>query len=153
MISFRPLTENDLSFLLETRNDKSTRKQLENDSIFSLEEAVHWFRNNININNPWLIILFNNNPIGYFRITILDEETIMLGCDIHRIHRRKGLAKLAYTLYLDELKKNKLIKLIKLWVFKDNEVAYNLYLKLGFIETSNKKIIRERLYIEMTKLI
>ena len=38
-ITLLSLLESDLPFLIEVRNDESTRSQLENDSLFTLEEC------------------------------------------------------------------------------------------------------------------
>lgn len=130
----RRLEEKDLPFLLEVRNDESTRFYLENNSIFSLDECKDWF----NKNNPnWFIIEVDNEPVGYFR-TNADE----VGADIHPKFRRNGYARQAYKLYL----KNK--KYARLWVFEDN-FAKNLYEQLGFKENGNKKFVRDRVYVEM----
>jgi len=128
------LTEEDLPFLLEVRNHESTRINLENDSIFTLEQCKEWFKN---LKEPWYIIIVRDTKVGYVRI---DKEYV--GVDIHPDHRKKGYAKLAYKHILS----TKFIP--KLWVFEDN-FAKQLYLDLGFIETGNVKYIRERKYIEM----
>jgi len=89
MIKLKLLTEEDLSFLLEVRNDDSTRFYLEDDSIFTLDECKKWF---VNLNSPWYIIeTIEGNKVGYIR-TNGDE----IGCDIHTKFRRKGYAKMAY---------------------------------------------------------
>lgn len=130
----RRLEEKDLPFLLEVRNDESTRFYLENNSIFSLDECKDWF----NKNNPnWFIIEVNNESVGYFR-TNGDE----VGADIHPKFRRNGYAREAYKLYLKDK------KYASLWVFVDN-FAKNLYIELGFVENGNSKIIRGREYIKM----
>lgn len=130
----RKLEESDLPFLLEVRNDPTTRINLENDSIFNLEQCKEWFRTT---NPDWFIIEVNNNPVGYFR-----TDGDVVGVDIHARYRRMGYAREAYKLYL----KNK--KYASLWVFADN-FAKNLYLELKFIENGNSKIIRGRKYIQM----
>ena len=134
MVTLRPLLTTDLPFLLEVRNHESTRVNLENNSIFTLEECEKWFGD---LKSPWYIIEVNNCKVGYFRTN--GNE---VGCDIHPDYRRKGYAKSAYKIYLE----NK--KYASLWVFDDN-FAKQLYLDLGFNPTNNTKIIRERLYIEM----
>ncbi len=149
MISFRVLKIEDLPFLLDVRNDSSTRCQLENDSTFTLEESTKWFLKNVNDQNPWALILKDNQPIGYFRVSFISESSIMLGCDIHPDFRGKGLAKLAYNLFINQIKEQKIVKFIFLWVFEDNIVAINLYKKLGFEYTNQSKQIRNRNYIEM----
>ena len=53
MIYLKSLTESDLPFLLEIRNDDSTRCNLENNSKFTLKESLEWFRQN---KPKWYII-------------------------------------------------------------------------------------------------
>jgi hypothetical protein len=134
MVDLRPLTENDLPFLLEVRNDKSTRQFLENDSVFTLKESLKWFRDN---QPKWFVIKMDTTSVGYIR-TNGDE----VGCDIHPNFRKKGYAKMAYELYLQD--KN----YASLWVFEDN-FAVKLYKKLGFTSTENSKMVRKRNYIKM----
>lgn len=134
MIQLKPLTENDLSFLLEIRNNESTLQFLENDSKFTLKESLKWFRQN---HPKWFIIKVNRSPVGYIR-TNGDE----VGCDIHPNFRRRGYAKMAYELYLKDK------DYASLWVFEDN-FAKNLYEKLGFKINGNLKLIRGRNYIQM----
>lgn len=130
----RKLEESDLPFLLEVRNDPTTRINLENDSVFTIESCTKWFSKT----NPlWYIIEVDGNNVGYIR-TNGDE----IGADIHPEHRRKGYAKEAYKLYLKDK------EYASLWVFVDN-FAKNLYTELGFVENGNSKIIRGREYIQM----
>jgi len=133
-MELRKLITMDLSFLLEVRNDETTRMNLENDSIFTLTECVDWFSKT----NPiWYIIKVDGNMVGYIR-TNGDE----VGIDIHPDYRRKGYARDAYKLYLKDK------EYASLWVFVDN-FAKNLYTELGFVENGNSKIIRGREYIQM----
>ena len=44
MVEFKILEEKDLPFLLEIRNNPSTRKFLEVDKIFTLEECKKWYK-------------------------------------------------------------------------------------------------------------
>jgi GNAT superfamily N-acetyltransferase len=130
----RRLNELDLPFLLEVRNDITTRVNLENDSVFTLEDCIEWFAKT----NPiWYIIEVNHEPVGYIRTT-----GDIVGVDIHPKHRRMGYARETYKLYLKD--KN----YASLWVFIDN-FAKNLYTELGFVENGNCKTIRGRQYIEM----
>ena len=134
MMYLLPLTKDDLSFLLEIRNHESTRINLENNSIFTLEECKKWFGN---LTSPWYIILNNDEKIGYFR-----TNGIEVGCDIHPSQRRKGYARQAFNIYLQDKEK------ASLWVFEDN-FAKKLYKDLGFKETGEIKIIRDKEYIKM----
>ena len=130
----RRLEETDLSFLLEIRNDKTTRMNLENDSVFTIENCTEWFSKT----NPlWYIIEVDNKRVGYIR-----TNNDIIGVDIHPMYRRMGYAREAYKLYLEDK------KYASLWVFVDN-FAKTLYTELGFVENGNSKIIRGRNYIEM----
>jgi hypothetical protein len=75
MVTLRPLIKEDLQFLLEVRNDESTRFNLENNSIFTLKQCEEWFDL---LTSPWYIIEVNQERVGYIR-TNGDE----IGCDIH----------------------------------------------------------------------
>ena len=130
----RKLISMDLDFLLEVRNDDTTRVNLENDSTFTLDECVKWF---FTKNPIWYIIEVDNLAVGYIR-TNGDE----VGIDIHPRYRRKGYARDAYKLYLKDK------EYASLWVFVDN-FAKTLYTELGFVENANSKTIRGREYIQM----
>jgi hypothetical protein len=133
-MKLKKLEIKDLNFLLEVRNNDSTRKFLENDSIFTHDECLNWFKTN----NPlWYIIEVDDKPVGYIR-TNGDE----VGCDIHPDFRRMGFAKMAYQEYLKDKKS------ASLWVFEDN-FAKKLYEKLGFKKSGLTKIIRNRKYVKM----
>jgi len=134
-VIFSPLTEDDLSFLIEVRNDKSTRFQLGDDSIFTLEECRAWFKKH---KPNWLLIINSNSTkIGYIRV-----DGNMIGCDIHPNFRRMGYAGIAYKKYL------KSINYAELFVFEDNH-AKKLYEELGFVETGEYEILRDRKYLKM----
>lgn len=134
MVNLRIMVEKDLPFLLEVRNDETTRNNLENNNVFTLEECEKWFKN---LKSNWYIIENENNKVGYLR-TNMDE----VGCDIHPKYRKKGYARSAYNQYLNS------VDSASLWVFDDN-FAKNLYESLGFVENGEYKIIRKRKYIKM----
>lgn len=134
-ITLSPLTKEDLPFLLEIRNDDSTRKYLENNSIFTLEECQEWFSTT---NPEWYVISHYDTQVGYIRSTSNGE----VGVDIHPDYRRKGYARKAYKEYL------RYRKFATLWVFEDN-FAKNLYEDLGFIPTGISKKVRDRSYTQM----
>jgi len=134
-VTLLSLLESDLPFLIEVRNDESTRSQLGNDSLFTLEECKEWFRKE---QPEWLLIINHNlTRIGYIRI---DGDTI--GIDIHPNFRRKGYARLAYQKYLEDT------DYADLWVFEDNH-AKKLYEELGFVETGEYEMLRDRKYLKM----
>ena len=134
-ITLKPLTKDNLRFLLLVRNEESTRTQLGDDSAFTLDECEDWFEK---MKPKWLIIYNENNEeVGYIR-TNGDE----IGCDIHPDFRRKGYARAAYTKYLEDK------DYADLWVFEDNH-AKKLYEQLGFVETGEHQTLRGRKYLRM----
>ena len=134
MVKLRPLIYDDLSFLLEVRNDPSTREFLENNNVFSLEECQNWF---ITTSPTWYIIEDDFNTVGYIRTN--GHE---VGCDIHPNYRRKGYARMAYKEYLKDK------KYATLWVFENN-FAKKLYESLGFKYNGIQKNVRGKLYVYM----
>jgi ribosomal protein S18 acetylase RimI-like enzyme len=133
-MNLRQLSITDLPFLLEVRNDETTRVNLENDSVFTLAQSEEWFL----FSNPkWYIIEVDNKRVGYIR-----TDGDVVGVDIHPIYRRMGYAREAYKIYLKD--KN----YASLWVFSNN-FAKTLYIELGFVENGKTKTIRGREYIEM----
>lgn len=136
-MNLRKLEKSDLPFLLEIRNDDSTRIHLENDSTFTLEECERWYEN---LKTDWYIIEVDSLPVGYIRT----NENGDVGIDIHMNHRRRGYATQAYMLLLRDK------KTANLWVFDNNKIAFRLYKKLGFETTDTHKIIRNKKYVFMT---
>ena len=133
-MNLRELSISDLPFLLEVRNDETTRVNLENDSVFTLTQCEEWFL----VRKPkWFIIEIDGKSVGYIR-----TNGVEVGIDIHPDFRRKGYAREAYKLYLKDK------EYATLWVFVDN-FAKILYTELGFVENGNTKTIRGRDYIQM----
>jgi hypothetical protein len=131
----RKLLAEDLEFLLEVRNHPTTRVQLGNDNVFTLEECKDWFDN---LGSPWYIIEVDDRRVGYIRT---DENTV--GIDIHIDERNKGYATQAYQEFLKDKTE------YYLWVFDTNEVGKHIYEKLEFKYTGKSKTIRNQLYLEM----
>lgn len=134
-IKLHLLSKTDLKFLLEVRNHESTRSQLKNNNIFTLDECEKWFKT---LKSPWYIIINENlNRVGYVRV-----DGNVIGVDVHPNFRRKGYARKAYKKYLE----NKTYA--ELDVFEDNH-AKLLYEELGFKETGDFQLIRGRKYLKM----
>tara|TARA_Y100000361_G_scaffold71528_1_gene63299 strand:+ start:738 stop:2117 length:1380 start_codon:yes stop_codon:yes gene_type:complete len=162
-VRLRKLEEKDLKFLLEVRNDDSTRNFLYDNSIFNLDQAKEWFKT---LKLPWFIIdrkhviefvtderrVMNNmgrdkykirwNEVGYFRRTMKDDGIEEIGCDIHPNNRRKGYAKEAYIERLKHMDK------AILEVFEDNH-ARQMYFDLGFRDTGKTSYNRGRKEYQM----
>lgn len=125
-ITIRDLVENDLEFLVEVRNE--CRHFLHNATEFSLEECKDWFKRT----NPRFYVIENDKTrIGYFRTSEWQQDSCWVGGDLHKDYRGKGLMKAAYFELFEKLKHLN-VKTVFLSVLSFNEVAFNLYKKLGF---------------------
>tara|TARA_Y100001938_G_scaffold134528_1_gene195115 strand:+ start:6653 stop:7114 length:462 start_codon:yes stop_codon:yes gene_type:complete len=129
-VYLRRLTIDDADFVLEIRNDESTRKFLDNHSIFTREDFRQWFASR-EVN--WLVIVdFNTEEqVGYVRTDKDDGKSIEIGADIHKKHRRQGYATAAYEALFKYLK-DRSYESVHLGVLSYNEAAKSLYDKLGF---------------------
>lgn len=146
MINLRPIVESDLKFINDIRNDPSTRSQLENVEIISLDETLAWFKEK---SPAWFVINWGSEQVGYIRTSFDTGVSICVGCDIAPPQRGKGLAKAAYQHLIPQLY-SRGYAVIWLDVYRDNHAAYNLYKKLGFIEVgSHPRIVNDREYVTM----
>ena len=128
-INFSILRHEDLPFFIEVRN--SVRLNLHDPREFSLEEAVEWFsRTEVKY---WVISL-ESTKVGYFRLSKLSDLSWQIGADIHPIYQGKGIASVAYPLFIDEIVRviDPQPIFLNLRVLVNNSKAFSLYKKLGF---------------------
>ena len=107
-----------------------------------MDNAYKWF----DTNKPmFYTILYNNIKIGYFRVTNYSEvnRNLYIGADLHKDYRGKGLAYEAYRLFIPFIIKQYNLHKVSLEVLATNVRAYNLYIKLGFV---NEGVKREEVY-------
>ncbi len=137
MISFRPLKEEDLEFLNQTRNI-CAEEYLHDSRTFTLEETIIWYKQ---YQPNYYIILFDNQKIGYFRLSNYSKinQNIYIGADLHPDFWGKKLSYLAYQNFIKYLFNNYDLNKISLEVLSTNIRAYNLYKKLGFVQEGIKR--------------
>ena len=146
MITFRKITEKDLEFINTVRNLYSER-YLHDSRKFTIQETNEWFIKN----KPdyYLILLLQHidgvalaeDKIGYFRLSnySVENKNIYIGADISPNYRGMGYAKLAYSKFIPFLFNDYNLNKISLEVLSTNEVAINLYKKLGFVKEGIKR--------------
>ena len=130
MIEFTKISEDDLMFLNEVRNECAV-EYLHDSRTFMLEDTINWFKNT----NPNYWIIWNEgNRIGYFRTSNYSEENrnIYIGADLHKDFRGKGLAYESYRKFMPFLFVAYNLHKISLEVLETNQRAINLYKKIGF---------------------
>jgi RimJ/RimL family protein N-acetyltransferase len=149
--NFRPMGIDDLVFFLEIRNDCCDF--LEDNTRYHVDESREWFLRE----EPKFFMIENEGEIiGYFRTSNWNEEkhSVWVGADLHKAHRGKGLAKLAYDQFLKLLMK-KGYNIFYLSVLSHNRVAHCLYKKLGFetISIEEKVKFREGKHIDRINMV
>lgn len=132
-LSFRRITEKDLSFVNETRNGYAA-EYLHDSRVFTLQETIEWY----NKTNPNYWIIFDEDikeRIGYFRLSNYSaiNKNICIGADISASFKNKGYGTEAYTKFIPFLFENYDLHKISLEVLETNTVAIHLYKKLGFV--------------------
>ena len=138
---FTPLTEDDLPFLLEIRNE--CRDSLHDNREFILPECRAWFRET---RPEFYLVRHDGKRIGYFRTSNRDaaSRSIYVGADLHPDFRGLGLARPAYAAFFVVLRIEQGVSVVTLEVLSHNTVAYGLYLKLGFTEIERTRAVAVR---------
>jgi RimJ/RimL family protein N-acetyltransferase len=129
---FRPLDLLDLEFFNSVRNAASPF--LHDKRVFSLDETIQWFKNGPP--SKYWIAELKGVRIGYFRLIALDSETAMIGADLHVDFQGKGLGKSMYREFARGVLIPNGFHSCTLRVLRSNVRAYQLYLRLGFVQTS-----------------
>lgn len=132
----RKMELSDADFVLEIRNDITTRMFLHNSTEYSQYSFAWWFQ----ANEPCWFIIYDpitlSKPVGYVRTTKISEDELQIGMDIHPDHRGKGIATTVYERLFEFFFQE--YKIISLEVLDHNTIAHKMYLKLGFQEVSRK---------------
>ena len=83
----RPMTEADLAFMLEVRNE--VRELIHDNRIFTLDECIEWFHRT---NPENYVINAAGNDIGIMRVRRGKQslQSAEIGGDIHEDYRRHG---------------------------------------------------------------
>lgn len=153
-LSFRKLSSEDLSLLLELKNESwfGTHKI----SILNIEDQIHWYqsldKNPHTPNNLFLIAEDNNLKIGVFKFNNIDwyNRRADVGWDIFKKYRGKGYG---INLVSSGVKfANQLLQLHRLTaeILITNLPSIKCAEKAGFILEGTKKqeIFRDKKYID-----
>jgi RimJ/RimL family protein N-acetyltransferase len=92
-------------------------------------------------NKVVLFVFVHDILIGSSEVTLkekAEKHVGNFGISIAKDYRGEGIGKLLMKLVLDEAQKNLSgMKIITLGVFSDNDVAFSMYKKFGFVEFGN----------------
>jgi RimJ/RimL family protein N-acetyltransferase len=135
-IEIRPIEYSDVPVINRIRN--ASAKYLHDDRIFSEEKTLEWMQA---YDPDWYAILLEGEMIGYFRISNHSKtnRNLYIGADIDEAHRGKGVGYRSYLIMMSKLFNERKLNKISLEVLGTNQVAFNLYSKLGFIEEGKRR--------------
>lgn len=134
---FHKIQPHDLPFLCKVRNHYA-EDFLHDSRTFTLEQTTEWFEKT---NPNFWIIRDKDRRIGYFRLSnhSVENKNIYIGADISPEFRGLGYAKKAYSIFIPFLFEKYELNKISLEVLSTNQVAINLYKKLGFFQEGIKR--------------
>ncbi len=137
-MNIRPMKRTDVVFFNTVRN--MVRHCLHDDSEYTVDQSYAWFDSN---HPEFYIIEVDKDPIGYFRTSNRESDSMWIGADIHPYYQGKGYAYEAYQMFINMMKKKYGIKYFWLSVLKTNPRAIRLYKKIGFTAnyTSDRDVL------------
>ena len=136
-VTLRPVTSEDLHKLLTWRNKDHIRKWFFHSKVLTMEDQQRWYSlYREKDDDEMFIIQEGPADIGCIAIYNIDKENkqaeigrIIIGEDKYR---SKGFAYGAGIIHLKYAFVTLNMERLYLQIFADNEVAFNLYRKLGF---------------------
>tara|TARA_B110000261_G_C12999211_1_gene323494 strand:+ start:139 stop:657 length:519 start_codon:yes stop_codon:yes gene_type:complete len=150
----RTIEAKDLIWLKDLRNDRTIWENLEHVLPLNMSIQKTWL-DDLSIDKSREYYIFTNDKnedIGLVRITDIDyvNKKACIGLDISINYRGKKLSKIAYRLIFDYLFGYLNLNRLYLYVISENEIALNLYRKIGFIEEGRQReaIIRNNKKID-----
>ena len=139
---FVKLDSSNLEFFVNTRN--SIREKLHNSSEYELSEAIKWSKTLKDTVYVIITEVSTNVEIGYFRFLIIDSKNLQIGLDISPNKQKKGHGTRLYNCLFEHWDNIKNVEKFSLHVLFSNQVALNLYKKLGFDVINKTKINRNK---------
>lgn len=135
-MDIRKTTRQDVEALNMIRNQSS--EYLHDNRKFTLEQTITWFDDN---RPDWYSLFVEDRMVGYFRISNYSPQNrnLYIGADIEESSRGKGLGYQSYIEMMKRLFNERKLNKISLEVLETNQVAFNLYVKIGFIEEGRKR--------------
>lgn len=125
-IDIRPMVLSDLDDVKTIRDQ--CLSFIHDDKSYSLEETIDWFLKTL---PQYLSVVYDNNVVGYFRLSKILFNTCYVGMDLHPNYRGKGIALKTYNAVINELVKYK-FDTFYLNVLSSNTHAIRLYEYIGF---------------------
>lgn len=150
-VFLREFEEGDIPQKIEWINDPENHRYLHYEIPLRIDKTTDWFLNKNNSTRMDLTIVYDGRPVGVIGLLGIDmknrkaEYYITVG---DKEYKRKGIgfkaSKALLRYAFDELKLHKVF----LMVDSENQVAVNLYEKIGFVLEG---IFKDDLYVDRKK--
>tara|TARA_R110000824_G_scaffold223441_4_gene411176 strand:- start:667 stop:1173 length:507 start_codon:yes stop_codon:yes gene_type:complete len=143
-LSYRPAKTSDAKAISLMRNDLDTLLCLKDVNQYSEDQTIEWIKS-LPASSKRIVVSSGENFVGLIRIDNIDSvnANCMIGLDIDKSYRGKGLATQIYRWLLDYLFYQYNMHTIYLEVLDTNAVAIRVYEKLGMTIDGR---LRERIY-------
>ena len=146
------ITFEDHMWLVELHNDPFVLKNITNPMPVSIDQHMSWYKNLNWQKEQRFIFYVDGVRAGFTKFYQIDRPNMncVLGADLHKDFRGKGLAKSMWQLMLkkcfDELKLHR----VSLTTASFNEIAQKVYVGLGFVEEGRKveSLYRDGVYFD-----
>lgn len=138
----RKVDDSDHIWLVDLHNDPDVLRNLTNPMPITLESHMRWWKNICNSHSEIRMIFeLDGQPAGFTKFYSIDKNnhSCILGADLHKDYRGKGLAKHMWSLMIDYCFKELLLHRISLTTAEYNHIAIKVYKNLGFLEEGRLK--------------
>ncbi|MFD1992648.1 GNAT family N-acetyltransferase [Paenibacillus nicotianae] len=138
-VNFREVIYEDIWLLYNWSNDPLSRQMSFSSEPILKEEHEKWFAHVME--NPNIVLLIaevNNEPIGFVRFNISNDEAV-ISIAINRSQRGKGLAVLMINESIKYIKKIKYIEHIYAYIKEENAPSIRTFLKANFLLVEKEK--------------
>ena len=136
-MQLRPVEDSDHSWLVELHNDPEVLYNLTHPQSITMEQHLAWWgKVSQDQRQLRLVFVVDNARVGFAKFYDIDHtnNNCVLGGDIHRDFRGRGLAKHMWTLMLQRCFEEMSLNRVSLTTAEYNEVGKHVYQKLGFKE-------------------
>lgn len=137
MMSLRPVDDNDHEWLVELHNDPMVLRNLTHPQPIVMDQHLAWWHK-VRHDRCQLRLIFEIDGVraGLTKFYDIDwtNENCILGADLHRAFRGKGLAKLMWTLMLERCFNELSMHRVSLTTAEYNVPARRTYQRVGFKE-------------------
>jgi|SRR5581483_397299 len=134
--SLRNVLDNDHEWLVGLHNDEEVLHNLTDPRPITLESHLQWWRSLDSNKQIRKVFCFDGTRAGFTKFYAIDQpnKNCVLGADLHRDFRGKGLAKHMWTLMCRFCFEDLGLHRVSLTTASYNQRAQHVYRALGFSE-------------------